>query len=146
MTHRRGFGSWTIPAIYAAAALALGVLLPRLEHWLWLDTVAGMSSAGAIAVYSTTATGTMTLSAIVFSLAFVMVQFSATAYSPRLSLWMVEDPLISHALGIFTATFLYSIAALAWIDRNNTEGVPFVSALAVILLLQLNTEIGRAHV
>jgi uncharacterized membrane protein len=77
----------------------------------------------------------MTLSAIVFSLTFVMVQFSATAYSPRLVLWLAEDPLITHALGIFTATFLYSIAALAWVDRDNGERVPFVSAVVVMMWL-----------
>ena len=77
----------------------------------------------------------MTLSAIVFSLTFVMVQFSATAYSPRLVLWLAEDPLISHALGVFTATFLYAIAALAWVDRDNGNGVPILSAAVVVLCL-----------
>jgi uncharacterized membrane protein len=46
------------------------------------------------------------LTAIVFSLTFVMAQFSATAYSPRLVLWVSRDPVISHALGVFTATFV----------------------------------------
>jgi uncharacterized membrane protein len=109
-------------------------VLPRLEHG-WVGQLASMSSTSAIAIYSTAATGTMTLSAIVFSLTFVMVQFSATAYSPRLALWMTDDPLISHALGVFTATFLYSIAALAWVDRNGVNGVPLISAAVVILFL-----------
>jgi uncharacterized membrane protein len=64
----------------------------------------------------------ITLTGIVFSLAFVMVQFSASAYSPRLVLWMSRDPVVSHAIGVFTATFLYSIAALAWVDRQGTQG------------------------
>jgi uncharacterized membrane protein len=129
---RRGSDAWTIPAVYAVAAIAIGIVLPRLEHRFWLDAVSGISPESAIAIYSTTASGTMTLSAIVFSLTFVMVQFSATAYSPRLVLWLAEDPMISHALGIFTATFLYSIAALAWVDRDNLERVPFISALVVV--------------
>ncbi len=44
------------------------------------------------------------LTGIVFSLSFVMVQFSATAYSPRLVLWFSRDPLLAHAFGTFTAT------------------------------------------
>ena len=52
---------------------------------------------------------------------FVMVQFSATAYSPRLVLWLARDPVIAHALGVFTATFLYAVAALAWVDRILTR-------------------------
>jgi uncharacterized membrane protein len=128
-------GAWIVPAVYAVAALAIGVALPRIEQRFWFEAFSSISSSSAIAIYSTIATGTMTLSAIVFSLTFVMVQFGATAYSPRLALWLAEDPLISHALGIFTATFLYSIAALAWVDRNDLDGVPLLSALIVVCLL-----------
>jgi uncharacterized membrane protein len=127
--------AWIVPAIYAAAALAIGSALPRLEHRFWFDAFSSISSSSAVAIYSTIASGTMTLSAIVFSLTFVMVQFGATAYSPRLALWLAEDPLISHALGIFTATFLYSIAALAWVDRDNLYGVPLITAVIVLLML-----------
>jgi uncharacterized membrane protein len=75
------------------------------------------------------------LTGIVFSLTFVMVQFSATAYSPRLVLWIARDPVMSHALGMFSATFLYAIAALAGVDKNGSGKVPFVSAWVVIGLL-----------
>jgi uncharacterized membrane protein len=64
-----------------------------------------------------------------------MLQFSATAYSPRLVEWIAHDPVISHALGIFTATFLYAVAALSGIDRNGSGKVPFVSVWIVVGLL-----------
>src|SRR5215470_19641792 len=115
VTQLAGSRTVWIPAGYALAAIAIGFVLPRLEHGF--DLTSGISSASAIAIYSTVASGTIALSAIVFSLTFVMVQFSATAYSPRLVLWLAEDPLISHALGIFTGAYLYSISAIAWIDR-----------------------------
>src|SRR6188508_2553498 len=104
---------WLIPSIYAATAIAAGLLLPRVENWLWPQLGARMSVASATALYSVIASGTMALTAIVFSLTFVMLQFSATAYSPRLVLWLARDPVIAHALGTFTATFLYAVAALA---------------------------------
>ena len=78
-----------------------------------------------MAMYSAIASGMIALTGIVFSLAFVMVQFSSTAYSPRLVLWIARDPFMKHALGIFTATFLYAIAALAWVGRNESSGFPF---------------------
>jgi predicted membrane protein DUF2254/transposase IS66-like protein len=56
-----------------------------------------------------------------------MVQFSASAYSPRLVLWIARDPVMSHALGVFTATFLYAIAALTGLDRNGSGHVPIIS-------------------
>ena len=77
----------------------------------------------------------MALTGIVFSLTFLMVQFSATAYSPRLVMWIARDPVLSHALGVFSATFLYAIAALSWLDRGNSRKVLFISAWAVIALL-----------
>jgi uncharacterized membrane protein len=77
----------------------------------------------------------LALTGIVFSLTFVMIQFSATAYSPRLVLWIARDPVMSHALGIFTATFLYGIAALAGIDRSGSGRVPFFSVFVEVALL-----------
>jgi uncharacterized membrane protein len=94
-----------------------------------------MSPASALAIYSSVAAGMITWTGIVFSLVFVMVQFSATAYSPRLVLWMSRDPLVSHAIGIFSATFLYAIAALAWVDRQGNGKVPLFGVLVVVLLL-----------
>jgi uncharacterized membrane protein len=123
--------------VYAAAATIAGVVLPRLEN-AWLPELAGrlrVSVGAATAIYSSVASGMIALTGIVFSLTIVMVQFSATAYSPRLVLWVARDPVVSHALGIFTATFLYAVAALAWVDRGGAGGVPVVSALAVIGLL-----------
>jgi uncharacterized membrane protein len=125
---------WTIPCLYSGAAILLGFILPRIEnrclHWS-----SGLNTASAIAIYSSVATGMITLTGMVFSLAFVMVQFGATAYSPRLVLWMSRDPLVSHAIGIFAATFLYALAALAWVDRGTPGHVPFLSAWVVVFLL-----------
>src|SRR6266576_3600572 len=109
--------AWLVPSIYAAGAIAAGALLPRLESRLLPGLAAGMSASAATAIYSSIASGMIALTGIVFSLMFVMVQFSATAYSPRLVVWVARNPLVAHAFGIFNATFLYAIAALAWVDR-----------------------------
>lgn len=100
-----------------------------------------------MAIYSSIASGMITLTGIVFSLTFVMVQFSATAYSPRLVLLLARDPMISHSIGVFSATFLYAIAALAWVDRGGSERVPLLSFLVVILLLLASMAIfvGLVH-
>jgi uncharacterized membrane protein len=76
----------------------------------------------------------LALTGIVFSLAFVMVQFSAVAYSPRLVLWVSGDPVIWHSIGIFTATFLYAMGAEVWVDRSGSNKVPFLSGWLVMIL------------
>src|SRR5215813_4019137 len=133
--HHSTRSTWRITTIYAVGAIAAGALLPRVEDRLLPSLVSPVSVSAATAMYSSIAAGMITLTGIVFSLTFVMVQFSATAYSPRLVLWFARDPLLAHAMGTFTATFLYAIAGLAWIDRAGGTGVPLVSALTVVALL-----------
>jgi len=128
--------TWTIPAWYAGLALLAALYLPRLESGLGLALDTGVDPASLLAMFSAVAGGMIALTGIVFSLAFVMVQFSATAYSPRLVLWIARDPLLWHAVGIFSATFLYSLGATAWIQHERVYGgVPFFSAWLVVGLL-----------
>jgi uncharacterized membrane protein len=126
---------WTIPMMYAVVTIVLGVFFPRLEYRYLSSYHHGMTVSAATAAFSAVASGMLALTAIVFSLAFVMVQFSSSAYSPRLVLWLSRDPIIWHAMGIFTATFLFALVALGWVDRNGSGHVPFFSTWAVIVLL-----------
>ncbi len=124
-----------VPLVYAVAGVVFGMLLPRLEARLFPDLTLGLSLGSAQVILSTIASGMMALTAIVFSVAFVMVQFSATAYSPRLVMWLARSPVINHSIGIFTATFLYAIGALAWVDRGGSGRVPPITTWFAVLLL-----------
>src|SRR5262245_49056041 len=118
---------WVVPLAYVSVTLIVGLSFPRLEHHFLPDLVSTMSAPAAMAVCSSISSGMIALTGIVFSLAFVMVQFSATAYSPRLVLWVARDSVVSHALGVFSATFLYALMMLAWVDRSASGKVPFIS-------------------
>jgi uncharacterized membrane protein len=127
--------NWAIPVSYAVMAAVAGLGLPRIEsHWL-PRIESGLSPVAAVVIYSSIASGMMAMTGVVFSLVFVMVQFSAIAYSPRLVPWIVRDRILWHSLGVFTATFLYSLAAIAWLDRNHSGSVQFFSGWGVIFLL-----------
>ena len=127
---------WTVTSIYAVSSVVAGILLPRIEHRVLPHLASPITVAAASAIYASIASGMIALTGIVFSMTFVMVQFSATAYSPRLVFWFARDRVMAHALGVFTATFLYALAALAWVDRGAVQThVPLVSALAVLGLL-----------
>ena len=80
----------------------------------------------------------MALTAIVFAIAFVVVQFSAVAYSPRVVLRFVKDRALFHTLGIFMASFIYSLWTLVWIDRAGSGTVPLFSVLLVAFLIILS--------
>jgi uncharacterized membrane protein len=121
--------------MYAVATVVLGVFSPRLEYRYLSSYHHGMTVSAATAAFSAVASGMLALTAIVFSLAFVMVQFSSSAYSPRLVLWLSRDPIIWHAMGTFTATFLFALVALGWVDRNGSGHVSFFSTWVIIVLL-----------
>lgn len=126
---------WVIPMVYVGAAVSAGLSLPRLEQaYLASDTLL-MSVGSAQALLSAAASGMMALTGIVFAMGFVMVQFSAIAYSPRLVLWFARDPILFHALGVFSATFIYALFTLAWVDRGGAGGVPLFSSLLVDVLI-----------
>lgn len=131
----RALGTFGVPLVYAAAAIVLGMAVPRLEarYLPGLSSEAGASAA--LAVLSAIASGMMPLTGLVFSLAFVMVQFSSTAYSPRLVSWLAGSAVMNHSLGVFTATFIYALGALAWVDRGGTGRVPLLTVWIAILLM-----------
>ncbi|HXJ83856.1 MAG TPA: DUF2254 family protein [Candidatus Methylomirabilis sp.] len=134
-SYARQLSAWGVPALYSGAAIVAGLTFPRIEGELFPTLASPMSISSGTAIFSSIASGMIALTGIVFSLTFVMVQFSATAYSPRLVLLIARDPVMSHALGIFTSTFLYAVAALVAIDRNGSGKVPFISTWVVVALL-----------
>jgi uncharacterized membrane protein len=126
---------WVIPMIYVGASVLCGLTLPRLEQAYLASYTFSLSVASAQAVLSAVASGMMALTGVVFAMAFVMVQFSAIAYSPRLVLWFARDYMLFHSLGAFSATFIYSLFNLAWIDRGGSGTVPLFSTLLVAIML-----------
>jgi uncharacterized membrane protein len=137
-THELMMPPWLIPTLYVGVTVICGFILPRLEQACCSAYSHSMSVASTQAVLSAIASGMMALTGIVFALTFVMVQFSALAYSPRLVAWIGRNPLPYHALGLFTATFVYAIATLAWTDRGGNGQVPLFSVLLVTGLLILS--------
>jgi uncharacterized membrane protein len=120
-----------IPMLYLGVTIIGGLLFPRLEHQYLSSFTHSLSVASSLTALSAVASGMMALTGIVFALAFVMVQFSAVAYSPRLVAWFGRDPILYHSLGLFIATFFYAISAITWTDRGGDGKVPLFSVLLV---------------
>lgn len=126
---------WLIPMMYAAASFVIALTLPRLKHAYFVSYASGISPALAQAFFASVASGMIALTGIVFSVGLLMAQFSAIAYSPRLVLLLASDPTLFHSLGVFIATFFYSLAALVWVDRQGSGLVPLFSGFHVAGLL-----------
>jgi uncharacterized membrane protein len=125
--------------LYVIGAVVGGLALPRIESAWATDVrfqIFELSVSSAQAYLSAAASGMMALTGIVFAMGFVMVQFSAIAYSPRLVLWFASDRMLFHALGAFSATFVFALATLAWVDRGGNGMVPpFSSAIVGLLII-----------
>jgi uncharacterized membrane protein len=126
---------WLIPMMYVIGSVVLGIAIPRLEQAFLPDLTLNISVASAQAYLSAVASGMMALMSIVFAMAFVLVQFNAIAYSPRLVVWIAHDHSLFHSLGIFAATFIYALVTVLWVDRGGSGTVPLISAAIVAVLL-----------
>ena len=129
---------WIIPMIYVSVAVVLGQALPRFELAYLPQHLLGISSSAAQGCLSAAISGMMSLTGVVFALAFIMVQFSAIAYSPRLVRRFISDQTLYHSIGVFSFTFIFAFFALAWIDRNGSGDVPRYSTIVVGVLLVIS--------
>ncbi len=135
VSDRRLLPLWAIPMAYTAASVAAALSVPRLEHAYLSGYTHGMAVGSALAFFSAVSSGMMALTAIVFAIAFVIVQFSAQAYSPRMVVFFSQRSSLFHAFGIFSATFTYSLVALMWTDRGGSGTVPLFSTIIVAVLV-----------
>lgn len=132
------FPLWAIPLCYVVFSAVAAIVLPRLENSYLRESVAGISVESARQCFTAIASGMLAFTGVVFAVAFMAVQFGTAAYSPRLTILFVGRPGIYHTLGLFFATFVYSLAALSWTDRAGRSAAPLLSTLLVGLLLLIS--------
>ncbi len=150
--HRRWY--WLTPVAYLLLAVALGLLLPQLDRLSLHAQFITLSVASELAILSSIASGMMALTGIVFSLLFIMVQVGGGAYSPRLVYWLAHDPIMRHALGVFTGTFVFALMGLGTIDYGGSGRVPAIAAgtafvwlgASILLLIAMVERVSRLYV
>jgi uncharacterized membrane protein len=121
--------------LYVVASVAAALILPRLEHAYLPEQVSNISLDSVRQFFSAIASGMLAFTGVVFAIALMAVQFSASAYSPRLATMLVERPQLYHALGIFFATFTFALAALNWSGRDGAASAPRLTTLLVAVLM-----------
>lgn len=132
---------WFIPAIFAAVAIALANLA------IWLDSVVAApvgarpdlvadqsvasTFAGAIAA------ATLAFVAVVFATTLVAIQLAASQYSPRTVRIFVRSRVTRVTLGLFLATFVFSLIMLVDNRSTVTSAKQFAPVVSVTALLAL---------
>ncbi len=141
---REAFRSlWFLPSVFVVLALAAGYLLSQVEltGGIW-DSLIFQGSAGAARELLVVVAGTMiTVTGLVFVLTVVALQIASTQFSLRLLRTFLQDTGTRLVLGVFVATFAYSLGGLFTVGQTADDGSPFVPRLAVTgsLLLALGS-------
>lgn len=139
---------WLIPLPYLTLGIVAGVVFPRIE-FAYFPAFAHIVSVGSAQAYlSAMSSGMITLTALLFSVMFLMIQMTMSAYSKRLIMLFSGHPLGLHALGVFSATFLCALGTLQFVDRDHDGKVPwlsmeFATALLVLSMVLLTLLVQR---
>jgi uncharacterized membrane protein len=139
---------WFLPAIFAAASIAAA----NLTNWLdaRVDAPIGVrpdlvSDPGTAATFAAAiAAATLAFVAVVFATTLVAIQLAASQYSPRTVRIFIRSRVTRVTLGLFLATFVFSLFMLV----NNRAAVASASqfapvvSVAALLALTLATVFG----
>ncbi len=123
---------WAIPAAWVIGAALLAQLLVWTDQRLpSLDFA--ISPPTALSILAAITSGMIAFTGIVFSMMLLLVQFSSTAYSPRVAIYLLDDPVVLNALGAFAGTFVFSLVSMVWVDPAGSGQVPTITVLVTVL-------------
>jgi uncharacterized membrane protein len=121
-----------VQLVYVAAAIALGVIIPRISVGSPVPTTKATEMLVAVGA------GFVPFIGIVYSMLFLVVQFGSTTFTRRLNLFR-DDPIVWHAFSFFTAVIVFAFTAAFRIGSasETTLLVPVVLGIAVPVAIAL---------
>ncbi len=130
LRRRRRLRAGIVQLLGAALAIALAIVLPGVAVGF------NIPSNRAVEMLLAVGAGTVAFIGIVFSLLFLVVQYSSTNFTPRLNLFR-DAPIVWRAFALYTAVVVYSFTASLVIGRSDyTSGlVPIVAFAGVLISL-----------
>ena len=128
---------WFIPGAFAVGATVGAFVLVPIDHLVDQSVSGDLSSilfAGgpdsARLVLSTIAAAMLSFTGLVFTVTMLVLQLASSQLSPRVMRTFLRDRVNQTVLGLFVATFLYSLLILREV-RTPTVSSPFVPVIAV---------------
>jgi uncharacterized membrane protein len=109
-------------------AFGLGLIVPQIPIGF---TTPSARTTEALVVAGT---GVVTFIGVVYSLLFLVVQFGATTFTPRLNLFR-DARIVGHSFGFFTGIFVFAFTAAFAIGAEDDEVTALVPITLVLLLL-----------
>lgn len=126
-------GLWFVPGLCVAAAVAMAALSLALDRARVGESVLAFTGSpeSAQTLLSAIASSIVTLTALVFSVTVVALQLASSQYSPRVLRSFLRDRLSQGALGVFLATFVYTMLVLRSVRSSDDDRPGFVPEISV---------------
>jgi len=133
------YSLWFLPSLLTlfAGLLAMGTLKAdqglKGQLFEWVRPFGTMEPDGARALLSTVASSVITIAGVSFSITIVALTLASSQFGPRLLRTFMKNTGNQLVLGVFIATFVYSLIVLGAI--RNREPQLFVPILSVLCSL-----------
>lgn len=123
---------WVLPALMVSVGVLLGALLPLVDASIGVRLVGQPESARSI--LATIATVTVSVAGLAFSVMVVALVLASQQLSPRVMRTFRSRKLNQAVLGMFVATFVYSLLVLRSVGTGADETyVPHISVLVAVV-------------
>jgi uncharacterized membrane protein len=133
---------WFIPSLMTAAAVALAGMTVWLDQRVTAEMpdvwfLFSASAEGAREILSTIAGSIITVTGVVFSITIVALQLASTQYTPRVLRTFTDNRPTQIVLGIFIATFTYSLLVLRAVRSQVDDYDRFLPGISVTIAVLL---------
>jgi uncharacterized membrane protein len=127
---RRRVRAVLVQAIYILTGIGLGLVVPN------ISVGATVESRRVTEMLVAVGAAFVPFIAIIYSLLFLVVQFSSTAFTPRLNLFR-DSPIVWHAFSFFTSVIVFAFTAAFAVgkDPQTTLLVPIITTLLVLVAI-----------
>jgi uncharacterized membrane protein len=132
---------WFIPTLCVLVVVALAGALTTIDRELGSNTWFDGGPDTAQTILSTISASMITFTGLVYSITIVVLQLASQQFSPRVLRTFLRDRHSQLALGVFVATFTYSLLVLRAVraeDAPQGEFVPGVATSASFGLVLLS--------
>lgn len=127
---------WVIPAAFVLLAVGAALGLPELDAAVDGTLTVSYTTSAATELLSAISAGMIAFTGFVFAIIILLVQFGSSQYSPRLLRRFMQDPVPKFAIGIFSATFVYSLFVLSGIGKpDDPNFVPDLSVTTAVAMV-----------
>lgn len=125
---------WIIPSIAALLAAMAALVL------IWIDPQTDalglpldIGAESARAVFTSISGAMISFTALVFSVTMLVLQLASTQLSPRVARSFLRDRFNQSVLGLFVATFVFSLLMLAAVAPDSVPQLGVVGAIGMVL-------------